>query len=345
LDELEERLAGMAQAPRAGPAANLDIPRASTTTAQVKPNSQGNPGPIGNTTGIIVPDTAPNPNGNSAPPIKATPKEEGWWKRWGSGVVHGVLDVAGFVPILGAAAGVIGAGIYVAEGDYVSAALDLASAVPIGGAAAKAGKLAMKAGEKAVLSAEKQAAKKLAEMEAKKLAELEAKKLAEKEAKELAEKEAKAAKGGKDKKAKLKCGEYGKFGELKKKTGDNKFDRDHIPSKEALKQRAAEIKGDKLTPKEAAAIDKAGEAIAIPKQAHIDASPTYGQTKAAAAKDAKNLAESARRDVEAMLKEIDKYDADGNCKKAYQKAAAKIMRMNNKDFDKMLADILKGVKK
>lgn len=186
----------MPQAPRVGPTANLDLPSTATTTAQVKPNSQGNPGPIGNTTGIIVPDTAPNPNGNSAPPIKATPKEEGWWKRWGSGVVHGVLDVAGFVPILGTAAGVIGAGIYVAEGDYVSAALDLASAVPIGGAAAKAGKLAMKAGEKAVLSAEKQAAKKLAEMEAKKLAELEAKKLAEKEAKELAEKEAKAAKGG-----------------------------------------------------------------------------------------------------------------------------------------------------
>lgn len=343
----------MAQAPRAGPAANLDIPRASTTRAQVKPNSQGNPGPIGNTTGIIVPDTAPNPNGNSAPPIKATPKEEGWWKRWGSGVVHGVLDVAGFVPILGTAAGVIGAGIYVAEGDYVSAALDLASAVPIGGAAAKAGKLAMKAGEKAVLSAEKQAAKKLAEMEAKKLAELEAKKLAEleakklaeKEAKELAEKEAKAAKGGKDKKAKLKCGEYGKFGELKKKTGDNKFDRDHIPSKAALKERARELNGGRdLSKAQQNAIDKWGEAIAIPKQAHIDASPTYGQTAKEAAKDAKNLQASARRDVEAMLKEIDKYDADGNCKKKYQKAAAKIMRMTNDDFAKGLSEILKKVK-
>jgi hypothetical protein len=51
---------------------------------KVKPNNQVAPGPIGNTQGLIVPQTSPNASGpgNSAPPPKPTPKE-GWWKRWG----------------------------------------------------------------------------------------------------------------------------------------------------------------------------------------------------------------------------------------------------------------------
>jgi hypothetical protein len=44
--------------------------------ATVKPNGQPKPGPIGNTQGIIVPDTAPNPYGNSAPDIKSETPEE-----------------------------------------------------------------------------------------------------------------------------------------------------------------------------------------------------------------------------------------------------------------------------
>jgi hypothetical protein len=44
--------------------------------AAVKPNGQPKPGPIGNTQGIIVPDTAPNPYGNSAPDIELETPEE-----------------------------------------------------------------------------------------------------------------------------------------------------------------------------------------------------------------------------------------------------------------------------
>lgn len=315
---------------------------AETRKGQIKPNNQPKPGPIANTQGLIVPETSPNFSGsnNSAPtPVPETPKEEGWWKHWGSDVTHGVLDVVGLVPVLGEVANGAGALIYLAEGDPVSAAFDAAAMWPAGGQAATVGKYGAKAATKLAKEAAEAAEKKLAK-EAAEAAE----KKAAKEAEERAAK--KADEGGNVKgKKKLKCGEYGKYGDLKKKTGDNKFDRDHIPSKEALKQRAAELKGDRLTPKEAAAIDKAGEAIAIPKQAHVDVSPTYGQSKQAAAKDAKNLAESARRDVEAMLTEIEQYDADGNCKKAYQKAASKIMRMSNKDFDKMLADTLRNIKK
>ncbi len=85
--------------------------------------------------------------------------------------------------------------------------------------------------------------------------------------------------------------------------------------------------------------------IAIPRQAHIDVSPTYGQKLGDAVKDASNLSGSARRDVEAMLKKIDEYDEDGGCKKAYQRAAAKILRMSNKDYDDWLVEIVEGVGK
>jgi hypothetical protein len=142
-------------------------------------------------------------------------------------------------------------------------------------------------------------------------------------------------------KKKLKCGEYGKYGDLKKKTGDGKFDRDHVPSKAALKAFAAALKGERLTQAEMNAIDKAADAIAIPRQAHIDVSPTYGQSASEAAKDAKDLAGAARRDVEVMLKKIDEYDADGGCKKAYRKAARRVLRKSNEDFAQWIADVLK----
>ena len=44
-----------------------------------------------------------------------------------------------------------------------------------------------------------------------------------------------AATGSADK---LKCGELGNYGEQKGRTGEGKYDRDHIPSKAALKERA-----------------------------------------------------------------------------------------------------------
>lgn len=46
-----------------------------------------------------------------------------------------------------------------------------------------------------------------------------------------------------------------------------------------------------------------------------------------------------------MLKKIDEYDEDGSCKKAYQRAAAKILRMSNKDYDDWLVEIVEGVGK
>jgi RHS repeat-associated protein len=58
-------------------------------------------------------------------------------------VVHGALDVAGFIPGLGAAADVLNAGIYALEGDYANAALSLLASVPGVGDAAALGKMAI----------------------------------------------------------------------------------------------------------------------------------------------------------------------------------------------------------
>jgi hypothetical protein len=65
---------------------------------------------------------------------------------------HGVLDVAGFVPGVGAVADLANAGLYAAEGDYGNAALSAAAAVPGIGDAAAAAKLATR-GVRAVQAA------------------------------------------------------------------------------------------------------------------------------------------------------------------------------------------------
>jgi hypothetical protein len=170
----------------------------------VKPNNQPAPGSIGNTTGLITPDTEPNTSGSSsAPPIKPAEKEKGWWARWGSDVVHGALDVAGFFPVLGAIPDVINAGVYAAEGDMVQAGISLVAAVPGAGDAVAAGNIGVKIGTRGAKelaeAAEKKLAKELAEAAEKKVAKEAAEAAEKKAAKEAEEAAAKKKKGGKDK--------------------------------------------------------------------------------------------------------------------------------------------------
>lgn len=270
-----------------------------------------------------------------------------------------LLDVVGLIPGFGAPADILNAIISGARGDWLGAALSLFGAVPVAGEAATAGKIAKNADRYAAAVAKvadevlphlparvQDKLRPAIEAARKKIDELGGRKpKPEPEAPPKAKGKGKDGKKVKPKK-KMKCGERGPYRDLKRKTGEGRFDRDHIPSKAALKERAKSLlpPGKKLSPTQAAAIEKAGSAIAIPRQAHIDVSPTYGQSSAAAASDAKNLAGAARRDVEAMLGKIDEYDEDGSCRKAYQRAAAKTMRMDNAAYDKMLIDILKTVK-
>lgn len=63
--------------------------------------------------------------------------------NWGLGdIAHAALDVAGFVPVVGAVADVANAGLYAVEGDHANAALSAVAAVPGIGDAAAAVKLA-----------------------------------------------------------------------------------------------------------------------------------------------------------------------------------------------------------
>ncbi|MEP0916980.1 DUF4157 domain-containing protein [Leptolyngbya sp. DQ-M1] len=70
-------------------------------------------------------------------------------------VVHGALDIAGFIPVLGAIPDGINAGIYALEGDWANAGLSAVAMVPAWGDGVKlgaiAGKSAIKISEKAAI--------------------------------------------------------------------------------------------------------------------------------------------------------------------------------------------------
>lgn len=264
-----------------------------------------------------------------------------------------LLDVVGLIPGAGAPADALNAVISAVRGDWIGAGLSLLGVVPAVGEGATAAKIAKNADKYAAamqtLSSKlpKPLRDKLApyiDAAKQKIGELGGK--APKKEPDAPPKPKEEGKNGEKIKAKkkMKCGEHGSYGDLKKKTGEGKFDRDHIPSKAALKARAEELLGEALTPKAQRAIDAAASAIAIPRQAHIDVSPTHGQSASAARRDAGNLEGAARRDIEAMLGKIDEYDEDGGCRKAYQQAASKVMRMSNADYDKWLLEVIGGLK-
>ncbi len=177
-----------------------------TKGGQVKPNNQPKPGPIGNTQGIVVPQTAPNASGENNPAPQPQPEKEtkGWWARWGSDVTHGVLDVIGLIPVAGEIADGVNAIIYTAEGDLISAGLSVAAMWPAGGQAATAAKIGRRAAKEIAEEATERAAKEAAEKAAKELEEAAAKRIAkeaeEKAAKEAEEAAAKKANGGKGEK-------------------------------------------------------------------------------------------------------------------------------------------------
>lgn len=298
--------------------------------------------PNGNTLGRVNGETPPmgkTADGSNADVDSETPAEGVTGEQVLDGIQLG-LDIVGLIPVVGEIADVANAGISLSRGDYAGAALSLLSAIPfVGylGTAGKVGRYGTKAAAEASAKAANQMAKRANDKTANEIVENISSKATNKKNKN---RKKRVPPGGKSKgRKKLKCGEYGKYGDLKRKNGKGKYDRDHIPSKAALKARAEALKGEKLTKAEAQAIERWGNSIAVPRQAHIDISPTYGQTSANAARDAKDLAGSARRDVEAMLERIDEYDADGGCKKAYIQAAKRVLK-DNDWFDKRLNDLI-----
>lgn len=142
----------------------------------------------------------------------------------------------------------------------------------------------------------------------------------------------------------LDCGEVGEYGEQKKRSGKNAYDRDHIPSKAALKEAAVKLNGGaKLTTAQTKAVENLAISVVIPKAAHKDVSPTFTwkNQPELIKSDAKNLQKAAQRDTAAMRKGLDKY-ADEDCVEAYKAAADKIDAIDNKTYDAFLKDCLKA---
>ncbi|WP_437998653.1 PAAR-like domain-containing protein [Sorangium sp. So ce185] len=125
--------------------------------------------------------------------------EKSWWEK-ASDWVHTGLDIVGFIPGLGEIADGLNAAIYLAEGDYLNAAISAAGMIPFGGAAATGGRLAAKAGKAVAEAVGKEGAQEAAQQLGKQGAEQLGKQGAEKAGKEGAEKAGKegAEKAGKE---------------------------------------------------------------------------------------------------------------------------------------------------
>lgn len=143
----------------------------------------------------------------------------------------------------------------------------------------------------------------------------------------------------------LECGEVGRYGDQKKRTGKGKYHRDHIPSKAALKERARDLNGGKdLTAGQLKAVENLAISVVIPASAHRGVSPTYGgRNKGKIPVDKDDLQAAAKRDTEAMRQEIDNH-ADPDCAQAYKDAADQIDQIDNAEYDAFLNNILKTVK-
>ncbi|MBK8252479.1 MAG: hypothetical protein IPK82_07400 [Polyangiaceae bacterium] len=332
------------------------------------PEGEGEGNGNGNTVGRVVGETpAAEVSAEEAnPPVAAeTPGEASLGTKVLDGVQIG-LDVVGLIPGAGEIADLTNAGISALRGDYVGAGLSLASAIPFAGwfgtgakfarrgigladEAAAVAKRAEEAAAAAKRAEEAAAAAKRAEEAAAAAKRTEEASAAAKQSDAGAKQADEAgANNAQVKRAKkLKCGDNGSYDDLKKSSGDNQFDRDHVPSKASLIERAKQLaaqKGIPFTKEMAADITNLADAIAIPKSAHQKVSDTYGQRgKPLIAPDAADLRKAAVRDLNKMLGEL--RNTDPRCFEKYKKFAKKLTKafIDNKDhYDEFLREVIGG---
>lgn len=143
---------------------------------------------------------------------------------------------------------------------------------------------------------------------------------------------------------KLKCGELNEYGKLKTKTKKGKLERDHIPAKATLKARALKMMkgsfGDQLDDCVGGAIVRQGLCIVIPKAVHANFSRTHSQSS----RDAWNNKDDLQREAKKDLKKIMDSGAlkDKECAAAYKKAAEKIAKITDKQYEDWLGGIIKN---
>lgn len=145
----------------------------------------------------------------------------------------------------------------------------------------------------------------------------------------------------------LDCGECGSYSKLQKKRAKPTYERDHVPSKAALKAAAIQRALPKqLTDAEITCVGNKTEArgitIAIPRSAHRGFSPTCGSqnTKAQIQSDAADLPKARDRDLDAMQAHLDATDPE--CAAAYKEAAKKVKEHDNDGMIKKAIDECTG---
>lgn len=138
----------------------------------------------------------------------------------------------------------------------------------------------------------------------------------------------------------LECGESGSYSTLQKKGAKPLYERDHIPSKAALREAAVnrhkpKVLSDKQLTCVANRTEARGITVAIPKASHRNFSPTCGslntpQQLARDAKNPKSLSDAVDRDLAAMQTHL----KGTECAQAYNDAAKKIKEHDNEGLIK-----------
>lgn len=136
---------------------------------------------------------------------------------------------------------------------------------------------------------------------------------------------------------KMNSGYNGNYEDMLKKDGENKLDRDHVPSKAALQEAARDLirdmRLDPTNPKLAQLfgdkwlISKQGQTIAIPKKDHQQHSRTYGRRNNPdkVSVDSKDLQDAAKKDAK-EIEEGEGKEMGDECFGKYKKAAEQIPR-------------------
>lgn len=147
-----------------------------------------------------------------------------------------------------------------------------------------------------------------------------------------------------------KCGEMGPYGPLKAdgraqdpETGKNVYERDHVPAKRTLLERA-KVKepgmGQDQIDCVAKEVEKNGRAIVIPASIHRGYSATCGSRNkplyAADAESADTMKAAVTRDIAEVKKGMK--ETRDPCARAYARAAAKLEKF---DFEKMIDEAIK----
>jgi uncharacterized Zn-binding protein involved in type VI secretion len=149
----------------------------------------------------------------------------------------------------------------------------------------------------------------------------------------------------------LICGDLGAYGDQQEVTAGGVLNRDHVPSKKALLQRAQDlIFPKKLTEAASKAIVQSALTICVPTGLHQGVSPTYGGRNFQVMddglpryeSDSTDLQGAAKRDTKEMQKALDAED-NPECAKKYRASAKKVNAITNEQYDDWLMDIVSSV--